>query len=418
MTVHTHYDNLKVTRKAPHEVIRAAYRAMAQKYHPDINSSSGATQVMRLLNEAWEVLGDPVQRAAHDKWIAEQEALQSAVKSDAAKKETDSAHKWPRGARTNPYRSEQPFDYKYREKQHSPRPHTSQATSPQRPTSAGVNAPRSLLSIKTSDGVVLMWVAVSFVGAIWLFVGLGLKNEAAKQPLHLQTLARIVEASTVPNDQPRFARCAGSYEPEKCRELERNLFAETLEQTRIRQERLESATALSREQVQKNISPSAGPKTFSFEEAYAKPLATNNPQQTLAPFVNRESVSEHPSLSYGPSRHLGKVFAQGGRSSIEIDNSSGLGDTEVRFYLDGKKPSVRAMLVRRGESFKSTGIRQGSYVVRWRALGSNQVFEANQPADLSEERTEYGTRYSQVRLTLYRVRDGNLKTSAVPEGEF
>ena len=33
-TIRTHYDNLKVARNAPPEVIRAAYRVLAQKYHP------------------------------------------------------------------------------------------------------------------------------------------------------------------------------------------------------------------------------------------------------------------------------------------------------------------------------------------------------------------------------------------------
>jgi hypothetical protein len=35
--IHTHYDNLKVSRHAPQEVIRAAYKALSQKYHPDKN---------------------------------------------------------------------------------------------------------------------------------------------------------------------------------------------------------------------------------------------------------------------------------------------------------------------------------------------------------------------------------------------
>ena len=33
--VKTYYDNLKVARDAPDEVIRAAYRTLTQKYHPD-----------------------------------------------------------------------------------------------------------------------------------------------------------------------------------------------------------------------------------------------------------------------------------------------------------------------------------------------------------------------------------------------
>lgn len=71
--VRTHYDNLKVARNAPTEVIRANYRALVQKHHPDINPSPDATQVIQMLNAAWAVLSDPTRRAEHDRWIAEQE---------------------------------------------------------------------------------------------------------------------------------------------------------------------------------------------------------------------------------------------------------------------------------------------------------------------------------------------------------
>lgn len=59
----THYDNLKVARTAPIEVIRAAYKSLSQKYHPDRNQNSAeANEIMRLINHAYEVLSDPIQR--------------------------------------------------------------------------------------------------------------------------------------------------------------------------------------------------------------------------------------------------------------------------------------------------------------------------------------------------------------------
>jgi DnaJ-class molecular chaperone len=33
--IRTHYDNLKVARNAPDSVIKAAYKALCQTYHPD-----------------------------------------------------------------------------------------------------------------------------------------------------------------------------------------------------------------------------------------------------------------------------------------------------------------------------------------------------------------------------------------------
>ena len=69
--IHTHYDNLKVSRKAPQEVIRAAYKALSQKYHPDKNPGDAkAARIMAILNSAYGTLADPVRRHEHDEWIA------------------------------------------------------------------------------------------------------------------------------------------------------------------------------------------------------------------------------------------------------------------------------------------------------------------------------------------------------------
>jgi hypothetical protein len=70
----THYDNLKVSRDAPDFVIRAAYKTLTQKYHPDKNPSADAARIMQLINRSYGVLSDPDLRAEHDAWIRSQEA--------------------------------------------------------------------------------------------------------------------------------------------------------------------------------------------------------------------------------------------------------------------------------------------------------------------------------------------------------
>jgi hypothetical protein len=72
--IHTHYDNLKVARGAPQEVIRAAYKALSQKYHPDKNpGDEKAARIMAIVNTAYNTLSDPVRRKEHDEWIAAEE---------------------------------------------------------------------------------------------------------------------------------------------------------------------------------------------------------------------------------------------------------------------------------------------------------------------------------------------------------
>jgi curved DNA-binding protein CbpA len=58
------YKILQVDPEAEREVIRAAYRALALKYHPDL--SFGSHERMAALNDAWAILRDATARAAHD----------------------------------------------------------------------------------------------------------------------------------------------------------------------------------------------------------------------------------------------------------------------------------------------------------------------------------------------------------------
>jgi len=57
------YEILQVHRKAEPEVIRAAYRALARKYHPDFG---GEPSRMASISEAFATLGDAERRSVYD----------------------------------------------------------------------------------------------------------------------------------------------------------------------------------------------------------------------------------------------------------------------------------------------------------------------------------------------------------------
>lgn len=61
-----YYETLQVSPKAGPEVIAAAYRRLARKYHPDTYAGADASERMRELNEAYEVLSDRARRNAYD----------------------------------------------------------------------------------------------------------------------------------------------------------------------------------------------------------------------------------------------------------------------------------------------------------------------------------------------------------------
>ncbi|MGI5837375.1 MAG: DnaJ C-terminal domain-containing protein [Chloroflexota bacterium] len=64
-----YYDILGVGRKASEKEIRAAYRKLARKYHPDLNPNDKTAEVrFKEIGEAYEVLSDKDKRAKYDRF--------------------------------------------------------------------------------------------------------------------------------------------------------------------------------------------------------------------------------------------------------------------------------------------------------------------------------------------------------------
>ena len=62
-----YYATLGVDRRAPADEVKAAFRALARKHHPDVNPGDrAAEQRFKEINEAYEVLGDPETRRKYD----------------------------------------------------------------------------------------------------------------------------------------------------------------------------------------------------------------------------------------------------------------------------------------------------------------------------------------------------------------
>jgi curved DNA-binding protein CbpA len=73
--VRSWYEVLGVRGDATTEELRAAHRAMVLALHPDTRPddvpAAEADAALRLVNDAWAVLGDPVRRASYDQELEE-----------------------------------------------------------------------------------------------------------------------------------------------------------------------------------------------------------------------------------------------------------------------------------------------------------------------------------------------------------
>ena len=95
-----HYDVLGVGTDADRPAIQAAYRRLARLHHPDFG---GNQSVMARLNEAWDVLSDPHQRAIYDaRMLASRFKGQAAAAgltplAAAAERRRQASDMWPPG---------------------------------------------------------------------------------------------------------------------------------------------------------------------------------------------------------------------------------------------------------------------------------------------------------------------------------
>jgi curved DNA-binding protein CbpA len=69
------YSVLNLTRRASSDEIKAAYWALAKRFHPDVNAGDKeAEQWTKEINRAYEILGNPDARAAYDLELSRQRA--------------------------------------------------------------------------------------------------------------------------------------------------------------------------------------------------------------------------------------------------------------------------------------------------------------------------------------------------------
>ena len=88
-----HYATLGLDRRCTTAQIRAAYRALTKKHHPDLNPGSPeAAAQMQALNAAHETLSDPARRRAYDRELDATAAPAKVRERESGKMERNISH--------------------------------------------------------------------------------------------------------------------------------------------------------------------------------------------------------------------------------------------------------------------------------------------------------------------------------------
>jgi hypothetical protein len=266
-------------------------------------------------------------------------------------------------------------------------------------------------------------------------------------------------ATTTSSPAPSgIGRCKGSPEPEKCEALERKLAKETPLERKQRLAALEAERSANMARVKAEAglvarckdeserekceaherdrlgfgtvdpaiqrianeaaaSVAADVAAQAAEKAAARArLAAATPPVYVRPYAAPNGQMWPIGAAYVPGY---RSLNTGGYSEVTIDNSRNDVDVFVKLAeSDGLRARmVRHIFIPAGEMFTAKGVRSGSYDVRYQILDTGGLFKTEK-FTLTEDRTDSGVDYSTVRLTLYKVRDGNMKTVPISEGAF
>jgi curved DNA-binding protein CbpA len=185
------------------------------------------------------------------------------------------------------------------------------------------------------------------------------------------------------------------------------------------------------DQLSSKTPPPPGPKPYNSE-----PVAQANSEQEDNPFA--EFIPQKPENQAAPTYErpvtapngepwpMGASYIPGykqlnanGLSAVTIDNSQNDSDVFVKLVsIDSAEAfPVRQLFIPAGSKFTTENVSAGEYDVRYRDLDTGGLSRSD-PFTLEEIETDEGIQYSTMTMTLYKVRNGNMKTFPLAESEF
>ena len=372
----THYDNLKVARDAPDAVIRAAYKVLAQKYHPDKNpGDERAARVMQIINQSYGVLSDPEQRKEHDEWIRAQELLQAA---EALLK-----------ARSEPAQQAPPIPPQWQETKR-PTPHT--------------RASRNWLSILLLLPFRLIGAVIEFsprlagmgllLGGLWLWSAMTPDRPppSGPKPYHAEAPPEVVSTGGM-----KDCGAVGGYRKKGDKEFDGTVYRYTQNDGSVIYTTRKPAGC-------EGVGNAAVSAKDAKPSQYLRPDSAPNgkPWPARAAYVKGYPIDNDT-----------------GYSEVTVDNAQNDSDVFVKLVSLDEATAfpVRQFYIPAGSSFTMNKVTAGQYDLRYRDLNTGGL-SRSESFEIKETHTDDGVQYSSLTMTLYKVQDGNFQTYDLADGEF
>jgi len=398
--IHSHYDNLKVSRDAPQEVIRAAYRTLCQKYHPDRRlDDPDAERVMKIINASYAVLSDPAQRKEHDDWLARKEREAGASKASSARASSSSS-----GTSQSSFNAAAAAAAAAQQSASASKGRTSPPRSSQRASGWSSTArvdPRAAQGAhgkrertRNPSGFSLRKISLRS----WIVIGIcGFFGYVA------------ITESTTPWPFTRNTTGYDSAYGARSR-TDSALAADAADAADKRR----ALTALS------TAHAATSPWAHDVSTATSDAGNAGSVDRQHEPFV-RPTVAPNGSPWPAKASYLEgmPVGASDGHSSVTIDNSSNSFDVFGKLVYNASvfDQPVRHFFIPAGQTFTLTDVAPGNYDIRYQNLADGGMFKS-QNFGLFEQDGGIGAKASNVSIMLYGSPDSNVQATSIGRGEF
>ena len=369
----THYGNLKVARDSPDFVIRAAYKALCQKYHPDKNPGNAhAARIMTIINQSYEVLSDPERRRMHDVWIAQKEAETRQWQEGSSPPQptsTPPAPPPPSGSSCEGHAEGASHDHA------TPKESIQAKSFGERVRQYCSGAWRWLMQFMreafvAAPGLTSLFVLILLVCA-WTFLGSFLLPNHSKPYQADPQIASASEPETrTPNASDTGPDCH-IIVPGSCG-------------------------------ISSAMTGTASAQMPSSGNSKVEHAPNGNPWPRRAGYVKGYPIANTR-----------------GYSEVTVDNAGIDSDVFVKLVsLDGATAHpVRQFYIPHGSKFKMETVKAGTYDLRYRDLDSGAL-SRSQSFEVVERRSGRNIEYSNMSITLQKSQGGNFQTYALGEDEF